>query len=593
MRPGAAPKAAISAVLIASLLALGPGCKDEKRDVPQVQVEPIHPDPSGTTTAGGHTAGGVTTPPTTGGEEPDPVLPATGPTIEREPNDSRATATLLPINGGLRASLSKEDGSADVDWYVLTLDGTTSQQARIQLSPEDNSDYALEWMPAEPPARPPRDNPEGRLAAVNNGKAGGVEVLPPTVLPPGRHYFRVVLAPRRRGQRQTDLPERPYRLTTTIVDPESSLEQEPNDTIEEAGILRPNEPREGYLGWHKDADWFRLDLGELSPNAILRVDVTAIAGVKTRLWMVDKQRKGLVKVPEARLAWAVGRPVTIRDVGIVTANAPYYVEVRTMRSANPHERYSIRLQAEEPETAHEREPNWRISDASVLTTESPVDGYLGHPTDWDMFRIDASEAMMATVVITGVPGVDVQMELIDGSRKVVGTVNEAPAGAPETYPLIPVGPQPAFLRVSSKDQAFNVEQGYRMALTLAEAGNREIEPNDDFAGGGRVVLPLDTPFKGFLHPRGDVDHFALDVTADTPDESRILTVRLTGVEGLTLALYLYDSDHALITKKGGIGAGDTRTITHGFTPGRYIIRVRDESGQAANGNDAYLLEVTE
>jgi hypothetical protein len=96
-----------------------------------------------------------------------------------------------------------------------------------------------------------------------------------------------------------------------------------------------------------------------------------------------------------------------------------------------------------------------------------------------------------------------------------------------------------------------------------------------------------------VHPRGDVDYYALDIAADGPDESQILTLRLTGVEGLTLSMELFDQEQALITRKRGIGSGETRTITHGFTAGRYYVRIVDESSQAANGQDAYVLELSD
>ncbi len=586
-------RAALPVLLAATLtLTASVGCREKRREVPKVAVEPIHggseDDSEGTTT---------------GGESPDktsekpPKAPA-GPSLEREPNDIRPQASKLPINGGLRGSLSThpELPGPDYDWYVMELSGTTSQQVRIQLSPEDNSNFKLQWMMATPPVEPKKgQDPAGVLADVDNAKDGGVEVLPPTLLPPGKHYFRVLAKePRRRGKRaRKPPPERPYRLTTTVVDPEGNIEQEPNNERKDAGILRAGEDRQGYLGWFKDTDWYQLDLEGVPPEARLRIDVTGVPGVKSRLWVTDKRGRSLVKVPEAKLQWPVGSPVTARDMGIDPQSVPYFVEVRSMRSASPHDRYTISLIAETPLTAHESEPNWRPGSAHPLRADEPMDGYVGHPTDWDVFRIDADEPMIATVVTSGIPTVDLKLELIDHTRKVVRTINEMPSGSPETLPLIAVGPQPAFVRVSSKDGGFNVDRGYRIAVTLAEAGDREIEPNDEFRDAGRVTLPFGKPHKGFIHPRGDLDYYAINVTTETPDETRILTLRLTGAEGLTLDLALYDSERALITRKGGISGGKTRTITHSFAAGRYYVRVKEVSGQAGNGNDPYTVELAE
>jgi hypothetical protein len=308
--------------------------------------------------------------------------------------------------------------------------------------------------------------------------------------------------------------------------------------------------------------------------------------------MVDKRRKGIVKVPEGKVAWTTGRSLTIRDVSMASANTPLFVEVRSMKGGNPHDPYTIQLTAEIPETPHETEPNWRPSNATPLTQEQTIDGYIGHPTDWDVFRIDAQTPKVATVAVSGIPGVNVKIELIQ-EAKVVQTVNEMEAGAPETLAGIPLGPRPAFVRLSSSDHTFNVDKGYRIAVELADAGNREIEPNNDFAKGERTILPFDTPLKGHIHPRGDVDYFAIDVMGQTIDETRIITVKLTGTEGLQLTLRLFDSERALITKKGGVSAGQTRSITHGCTPGRYFVRVEEATSQAASGIATYTLEVTE
>ena len=600
------------------------GCKKESDDDPPVKVEAAHNDAGMLKSVHVEGAGRGTDPTAAPGDRTGSRPPLAGPASESEPNDTRANATPLPVNGGLRGSLSSTIETTngqrarrvkpDHDWYVLELTGTTASQVRVQLSPEDNSDFTLQWMtPTDaPPAStdtPRRKGPKRKrrkqpraasgpipLASLDSGKAAEVEVFPPTLLAPGRHYFRVLASPPRKRKKARKRPrpdEMRYRLTTTIVDPTGNLEHEPNGTRKEAGSLRPGEPREGYLGWYRDADWYRLELEDLTDKAVVRVKVTGIAGVRTRLWFVDKSGKSLVQAPERKVPTEAGNTVVIRDVGVQLSMLPYFVEVRSMRASNPHERYTITLESEVPEVPHEREPNWRPSSAAKLVVGSPIDGFVGHATDWDTYRLDAQKPMIATVVVSGVPGVDLQLDQIDANGKVIRSLNELGAGAQETLPLISVGPQAAFVRVASKGFGYNAEQGYRVAVTMVEAGDREVEPNDDFAGAGRVVIPIGKTFSGHIHPRGDADHYSLDVSAKTPDETRILTIRVTGAAGLTLDAYLYDGEKALITKKTGITPKDTRTITHGFTPGRYYLRIRDESGQAANGNEAYTIEITE
>ncbi len=465
----------------------------------------------------------------------------------------------------------------------------------MQLSPSDSGDFVLEWMAATT-----GEEDDDVLAIVDGGKAGEVEVFAPTLLAPGKHYFRVRLSrPKRRRKRKkrtTPASEQRYRLTTTVIDPTPGMESEPNGTVADAGVLRPGEPRTGYLGWFQDADWYALDLSSVPENARARVDLTGVPGVKSRLWVVDKKKRGLVKVPEAKLAWPIGSKVTVRDIAFDPRGGPYYVEVKSMRSSNPHDAYTLTLRAEAPPRPHEREPNWRPSSAWKLTPDEPVDGFVGHPTDWDVYAVTTDGGpKVATVVVTGIPDVDLKLELLDAGRKVLQTVNESPAGQPETFPQIPVADgKPAYVRISSANKSFDVERGYRVVASLEDLGDREIEPNDGFGQAGKLILPVGTPFEAYVHPKGDRDYFAIDVTAETPDETRILTLRVTAPDqGVTLIATLFDEQEAMITRKGGIRAGQTRTITHGFLPGRYYVRVEDEGGQRANGQSAYTIELTE
>ncbi|MFT5435247.1 MAG: hypothetical protein ACI9OJ_005964 [Myxococcota bacterium] len=568
------------------------GCKKDSKPVPQVPVEPI----DGTSSLTSPGEGGDPLPGTT-------AEPQDGPVMEVEPNSDRMTATALPINGAIRGSLTRPEagGAKDQDWFVLNLPAGNSQQVRLQLSPEDDSDYVLSWMPEVEPAKSKRRKRKRKstaLGRVDNAGKGGVEVLPPMVLAPGRHFFRVSVAKKRKKRRRrgpkAEIPfERPYRLSSTVVEPDPRVEQEPNQTRDTASVLRTAEPREGYLGWSQDSDWYRLDLGDAPEGSFLRVDVTGVPDVKSRLWLTDKSGKSLVKAPEPKVHWSAGRAVTIRDISIKADRQPYYVEVRATRSASPHERYTIKATVDESSDSREREPNWRPQNSTPLTVETPMDGFMAHPTDWDTFRLDAQDPMVATVVVTGVEGVDLRLEHIDSSHKSVVKVNEGGVGAPETLPLVGVGPQPSYVRVTSKDHTFNVDTPYRISVTMVDARGQELEPNDRVEDAGRVTLRIGEPIKALVHPRGDLDYFALDASSMSPGDKRVYKLSLTGVDGMTLAMHIYDRDKALITRKTSIGGGETKTITHGFSPGRYFVSVRADAPDSASADEKYTLELSE
>ena len=578
-------------------------CKGEPAEVPQVPVE-------------APPASELPRPPTPEGA----VLPsvASGPSREAEPNDGRERASPLPMNGAVVGVLSApastttdgasppaiEDGlHTDEDWYELTLDGTSMQQVRLQLTPEGRADLVLEWMTAEAPPPPQAPKSKGRvkgapksdvLASIDNAGDGEVEILPPVSLSPGRHYFRVKAKPakaklRKKGAPPPPVIDAPYRLSTTIIDPEPGLEQEPNGDTASAGLLRPGEPRKGFCGWAKDLDWYKLDLQGADPGGYLRIDVSGVPDVRLRVWLVDKTKATIVKLPEGKGSLEAGRSVVVRDVMISPDAQPYYVAVDALRGASPSERYTLVLSLEPADVTRESEPNWRPANASRVPPNAEMRGFISHPTDWDVFRFESLEPMQATITVTGVPDVDLQVEAIVGSR-VTMTVNDAPTGAPETLPLVQVGPEPAFIRVTSRLNTYNADKPYLVTSSFTAAGLGEVEPNGDFAEVTGTTLRAGQALDGHIHPRADLDVYAFDVTGESGTLSP-LSLELSGVPGMSLALQLYDHKKSMITKKTGITLEAPGGITHDFAPGRYYVRVREETGQNASADHAYTIRL--
>ncbi len=591
-----------AAVLSALLLAAG-GCRREPEPVPEVPVEPIQAAlDAGTTTA-------------------SQVEVPVGPPREVEPNDRRDTASPLPVNGAVLGTLAAPTtvegavGVDDVDTYALILETPGAQAVRVQLTPEDHSDLILEWVsPTAPPPPPAPEEPQkGKrkrprpppapadvLGSIDNAGPGAVEILSPVALQPGRHLFRVraraAKVTRGKPLQAVPLRDRPYRLSSTVVDLEPSMEQEPNDKAQVAGLLRPGETRQGYVGWAKDLDWYKLDLANVAPGSFLKVAATGVPDVKLRLLLADKNKATLTKVPEARARADAGAAVAITDFGVVPGAQPYYVAVDALKGASPAERYQLTLTVEPPADDREVEPNWKTGMATRLPQDRPTRGHLSHAFDWDVYRLDSPEAVTATTTVTGVPGVDVVLELIHDGR-VISTINEGAAGAPETLPLIRVGPEAAYVRVSSKDEGWSSEQSYTIAAEYSVVGTGELEPNNDFSDVQGSTIAVGQQLGGNVFPRGDVDLYAFEVRSEgvegTPPALRSLTIEVEGVEELTLRLELLDAARTLITKQAGVTAQEPKSITHDFPPGRYFVRVREESGQGADAERGYTLRLVE
>ena len=103
-------------------------------------------------------------------------------------------------------------------------------------------------------------------------------------------------------------------------------------------------------------------------------------------------------------------------------------------------------------TGGEHEPNDLPALATPLSRGRPVRGAIGAPhadgrPDFDYYRIPGgARARTLTVRISGVPGLDLVLELYDESGHLLARANAAPAGNGEQLGPLALGPGPALLR---------------------------------------------------------------------------------------------------------------------------------------------------
>ena len=106
-----------------------------------------------------------------------------------------------------------------------------------------------------------------------------------------------------------------------------------------------------------------------------------------------------------------------------------------------------------------------------------------------------------------------------------------------------------------------------------------MEPNDDPTAGGLSRIGRGDERRGWMHPRGDVDWWRLDLAGESS----------SGIVPLDVSLHAASGDK--LTGREGLMAPDASTFTHFLEPGSYLIRVFGARGQGASSRDAYALEV--
>jgi hypothetical protein len=189
------------------------------------------------------------------------------------------------------------------------------------------------------------------------------------------------------------------------------------------------------------------------------------------------------------------------------------------------------------ELVDEKEPDDDVAHAQPMEPGKGIRGTLG-PKDVDVFSWmdpgaprDMGGFDYARVELTGVPGIDLALDVLDGDGKRLMTVND---GGPGEYEVIPnVGVDPAhtyYFRVHEAGATPKGDPTHPYELTVATwkaADSDEREPNDDVAHATPIKLSTGTSgdASGFFGRKHDEDWLSLAL-AGVPAKDNRATLRL-------------------------------------------------------------------
>ncbi|HYR54511.1 MAG TPA: ABC transporter substrate-binding protein [Myxococcaceae bacterium] len=165
----------------------------------------------------------------------------------------------------------------------------------------------------------------------------------------------------------------------------------------------------------------------------------------------------------------------------------------------------------------EQEPNDRPDQAQVLTDSSIVEaGLSADPSkpdeDWYLLAPPAPKTVDLTV--SGIPGVDVAIEVYDTDRNRLTVVNSEGDGKPERIPNLGVKSKLLIKVFSSKRGAGGA---YSLtALFSNPAPGFEAEPNDRAADANSATFGQ--PISGFLGHSADEDWYRYEVSASDSNQ---------------------------------------------------------------------------
>ena len=214
-----------------------------------------------------------------------------------------------------------------------------------------------------------------------------------------------------------------------------TAETEPNDASEGADTLTPSVALAGYLasaaGSGGDVDWFRLN-GPPRGQWAVEVQVTGVPGADLALRLV-----------------AAGEPDTTANLGgagvgeeiapVVVGVPSVYLAIQEVQrpgmpagsfTAQP---YTVVFRIYDPASV-EREPNGAQASATAARVGAPVVGRFGAAGDVDWYCSPAGREI-ASVQVSGIPDVDIELDVRIGESSVETLINGAGEGGGETIAL--------------------------------------------------------------------------------------------------------------------------------------------------------------
>ncbi len=253
-------------------------------------------------------------------------------------------------------------------------------------------------------------------------------------------------------------------------------------------------------------------------------------------------------------------------------------------------------------TSDEIEPNDTTEAATTLALGGTVRGKIDPEGDVDRYRIDVDKPAALAVMVSGIEGVDLVLEIEDPSGTVVAKSDRGGARVKEGVPNLGVTPGRYVAVVhAAKKKASRASKKpeeppksppvYEISAQLATpAPNTEREPDDD-RGTANDLIVGDTG-TGYVGWSGDVDAWKLSVEALSAKNA--IDLEISAVEGVALELEVEDAvGQPLLTRKAPRGAplvirGVVPVIAASAPPFYHLI-VR---GDRSNPETPYQLRVS-
>jgi len=341
-------------------------------------------------------------------------------------------------------------------------------------------------------------------------------------------------------------------------------EVEPNDKREQAQEIRLGDTVEGGFHQDSDDDWYKFTVDQAGKN-YLRIDLSAVPEVDTRLYLLDANGRTLLDVNDARK----NEVETIAFFPVEPGT--YFVRVYAGGKAT-QEKYSLSLKLDGPwQEGQELEPNDRREQANDLPLGRSVEGHFQYRADHDYFRllVDQPGKHAIQVDLSALPDYDQQFEIQDKDGKELWSAKGRPRGEPESVAYFTVKEGVYYIWVGGSQKQIADKYTLSTRLLGPWRENEEAEPNDEIKWANEVNLGA--PLTGRVNRDADADYYVFTVPEPGLD---FLIIQMSGIPGASSHLELVDSKENRLdmSMRGEAGEGE-EIVRMKFKPGTYYLRI--------------------
>ncbi len=459
---------------------------------------------------------------------------------ESEPNNNRATANTLALNGSNSGAINP---AGDQDWWKVTTNG--DGQLSITLTPISGK-FLWAYL---------YDNDGVTLFTSNDNNSAFT--ITKDGLAPGTYYVQVI------GYYPTDTTS--YSISNNLVKPLQTNDAEPDSTRALALTLPLNGSATGHIDYyynhHRDsADWYKVTT---NADGLLRLTLTSYNGQYVWAYLYDNDG-----VTQLNANYTNGT-VDISTDGL--AAGTYYVRINTYYN-DGFATYKLADSLFVPSTSNDAEPDSTKAQALILPLNGSMSGhinyYYNHHTDSaDWYKVTTNADGLLRLRLTSFNGQYVWAYLYDhdgvtqlNAQNTNGTADISTDGlAAGTY----------YVRINTYYN--NGFATYSIADSLfkpAQANDTEPDSTRALA----LTLPLNGTVTGhadyyYNNHRDSVDWYKVTTNADG-----MIRLQVTSNNGQYIWAYLYDNDG--VTQLNAQNTNGTLNIyTDGLATGTYYVRI--------------------